>query len=164
MPRKQTPLKRMLHTLWAGLMSFWVAATLYGLGDELEGSLFPVIKSQTVSQIEWSGNRFCWDWRFYKSRDAAVQAFTWQVTSLKGGGEDPIFVSAENKQDSRPLQASKTTPGGAWRTLPLCIEVPPKMKPPFAIRVQGQITYKTWTPWLVRHETEEVVWYPQQSR
>ncbi len=142
----------MVQTLWSGLICVWVGLTVFAVGDEVERTWFPVVKYQSVENIRYEGENLCWTLRFFKAREASVAALTWEVRY----GRDRVFVAAET--GGQPLRASRATPTGQWRTLPLCVEIPPVVRGSKTIRVVGEVHYTTWTPWRVTTQLEAVEW------
>lgn len=139
----------------AGLL-VWPLATAAGgwlflsTGPLIEARLLPVLLSQSIDQVARKGTRVCWEWHYFKQRDARPINVAWAF-QVNGQAVRTAIVTTDSGAQSYPVvRELRQRPPGIGES-GLCTLIPDDFAEVRRITIAGAVNYQTshdfWTIW-----------------
>ena len=139
------------NAIWVLVAFIFIA----DFGSTIEQKLFPVVSSQSVSDVmPENGGRLCWDWNFFKSRDALLLGAYAQLYS--GDRENPMSVGIEREKDGTPFGMAGWLSNQVER---VCIRVPPNAWLSYRLGIQPKLIYRDVPFWTINQDGPWVDYY-----
>lgn len=119
-------------------------------GPLIEARLMPVLLSQAIDDVSRNSTRVCWEWHYFKQRNAKPINVAWAFQVNGQAVRTAIVTTNESGRSAPVVRELRQRPPGTGES-GLCTLLPDDIAEVRRITIVGAVNYQTshsfWTIW-----------------